>query len=102
MELTGKCKEDFEKWFKDKYLKLDSSFCNRFFNKRIFTPNAMRYGVYVDFFDSVDINLTVSYDSMISAFNWWVESANNYSGKKRSRPEARTAAIQKANELYNL
>jgi hypothetical protein len=98
MNLTGKCKEEFEKWFKDKYLKLDSSFCNRFLNKRIFTPNVMRYGLYLDFFDSVGIKTT------ITTIAWVVVGKGKSKGEHgncNSREDARTASIKKANEIYN-
>ena len=109
MKLTKKCKEDFEK-----YLDL----LRKHETDRIFSDidiilhhqgydfddwtHSMQYGVYVDFFDSLGIYITTSWDLHINAFNWWVESNRTYSGKEKLRPEARTVAIEKANEIYNL
>jgi hypothetical protein len=101
MNLTGKCKEEFEKWFKDKYLKLDSSFCNRFLNKRIFTPNVMRYGLYLDFFDSVGITIDISPSNFCSVFYVYLNKKTVPVTTCGTREDARTASIEKANEIYN-
>ena len=107
MELTDKCKEAFEKWFKNKYLKLDSSFCNKFFNEKIFTPDSMRYGVYEDFFDTVGIIVEIQYN-YITKLKWSFiivshkgERILNYTGGFITRPEARIETIKRANEIYN-
>ena len=83
MKLTGKCKEDFEKWYvkqglnfnvvtdvegnKDTYYIPVSCFNDY--------PKSMQYGVYEDFFRSVK--------------------------KLKSISEARASAIEKENEIYN-
>jgi hypothetical protein len=56
MKLTGKCKEDFEKWF---LTTPDSVKYNplHFFYEDL--SEAMKYGVYVDFFDSVEIYIDI-------------------------------------------
>jgi hypothetical protein len=99
MELKGKCKQDFENyytnWMIQSLKKREITTFNRL-------NNSMRYGVYVDFFDSVGIYITTSWDLNINAFNWWCESERAYSGKEKTRPEAGIAAIEKANEIYNL
>ena len=62
MKLTGKCKEDFEKWFepplkeneKDPWeIALYGSMVAEFYS----LTESMQYGVYVDFFDIVKINV---------------------------------------------
>ena len=67
----------------------------------------MRYGVYVDFFDSVGIIISVYKD--YEGFHWCIGDRDNHDGDEQkgwgcftdTRPEARTAAIEKANELRN-
>ena len=61
----------------------------------------MKFGVLQDYFDSVGIRCTTSWDEDIVAFNWWTESFKNYSGKELTRPEASKAATEKACEIRN-
>ena len=110
MKLTGKCKEDFEKWYikqglnfnvvtdvegnKDTYY-----FPISYFNDY---PKSMQYGVYVDFFDSVGINIEITNDNKhIKTFWVDVNAKETDDIELNSRSEARTAAIEKANEIYN-
>ena len=114
MELTGKCKEDFERWYiliclkhsltyyetADHYRKID---LKRYYS---FNPS-MQYGVYVDFFDSVGViigeNSTFGYAGR-QIFRLYV-GINRHQSKVNPHPstrqEARTEAIKKANEIYN-
>ena len=94
MKLTGKCKEDFEKWL----------YCGTPYSYFLELTPSMQYGVYVDFFDSVRISLMVyTYDDE----KWYVNLLKNNRyliiGKEmyKTRQEARTQAIKKANEIYN-
>ena len=88
MKLTGKAKEDFEKWYLKEYRDAWGMELLWFDT----TPFSMQYGVYVDFFDFNNI---------------WIQNgiiiANNkfyyYGGNTRT--EARQKAIEKANEIYN-
>lgn len=90
--LTGKCKEEFEKWYvPNRYVYTLVQFYN--------LPKSMQWGVYQDYFDSVGINVGVNND--IRHFDWWVDSSKNYSGKDKTRQEARYKAIEKANEIRN-
>ena len=113
MKLTGKAKEDFEKWF----LK------NDFASKILVTeehqtwdiegiwhelPQSMQYGVYVDWFDSVGIDVSVSPwrqgGEMLYLFcAIELGKASHYllETSSKSRPEARAKAIEKANQIYN-
>lgn len=66
----------------------------------------MQYGVYVDFFDSVGVTIsndscefTNEFEAVFYQFNTCVNGVNY--GWKMSRHEARTKAIEKANEIYN-
>ena len=103
MKLTGKCKEDFEKW-----LDKNHKHVIRFFY--VLDEN-MKYGVYVDYFDSVDIHLDI-YSEIIQFENSKIDYASsvyrNYYdfecfklGRFQTRNEARTQAIIKANNIYN-
>ena len=76
MKLTGKCKEEFEKWYL-KYIKSNSEklISNTDVNYFSLLTDSMQYGVYEDFFRSVK--------------------------KLKSISEARTAAIEKENEIHN-
>lgn len=105
MELTGKCKEDFEKWYnsnvssKSKFPKLWE------FNYSIFP---MQYGVYVDFFESKGIYILIN---TLTKHDWigvileedimspYFESCEPF--EFSSRKEVEQHAIVKANEIYN-
>ena len=103
MTLTGQCSKDFNEW----YLSQDFSKQGQYEygqRKALNMFNAMmlpfRWGVYVDFFDSVGLRIGVS---PVFENDFWVylndEEINDIDFK--TRPEARTAAIKKANEIYN-
>tara|TARA_R110000782_G_scaffold387_1_gene1250 strand:- start:47 stop:373 length:327 start_codon:yes stop_codon:yes gene_type:complete len=107
MELTGKCKQDFKKWQQDCDWFQDISIYNEnYSNIEIFyTLNkSMQYGVYVDFFDSVGSYISVSglvlsktYICDISV----ISNVEHYYDGFSTRAEARSKAIEKANEIYN-
>jgi hypothetical protein len=106
MKLTGKCKENFEKWFKGSknFLLIDEY---DFYSGS--TPS-MQYGVYVDFFDSVGVYLTIDnyyhrkrtpkvyYEFGYDTGNNWIAIKTQF----KTRQEAREQAIIKANEIYNI
>ena len=141
MKLTGKCKEDFDKWKKYRWMDdglvqvspvhhLMFDVATRFDQ----LPEAMKYGVLVDFFDSVGIDMYVlpifgkkcGYDSFkrggwcfeiltnspCEYLDWSMLNQNLHDHEDsdsegilysyKTRPQARTAAIEKANEIYNL
>ena len=73
-----------------------------------------RWGVYVDFFSSKGIRIFISDNIQSHAFSgtreerltksrfgYEVDHDNYGSFKYKTMPEARTAAIEKANEIYN-
>ena len=108
MELTGKCKEEFEKWFclndnvnEDYYVDADNKFTE--FRCIHFTefPQSMQYGVLVDFFDSVGIEINLLKSGLINYYKI-DDISYSHSYKLNSRPEARIKAIEKANEIRNL
>lgn len=107
MELTGKAKEDFNNWYlnhiKSYNDKLISNTDTNYFN---LLTDSMKYGVYVDWFDSVGIFIqTTFYD--FDSCNWqiFIECENQEHDYEEthltSRQEARLKAIEKANEIYN-
>jgi hypothetical protein len=98
MKLTGKCKEDFEKWLY-KNLYKDSNYTFEYILELFYsyTPS-MQYGVYVDFFNSEEI-----YMSIVNDFEFIEVIVDRIIIDIPSQlyAEARTAAIEKANEIYN-
>jgi hypothetical protein len=101
MELTGKCKIDFEKWLRPS-INSDYRFGQALTANFEVLPPSMRYGVYVDFFDSVGIYIEIdhyTYDA------WTAEIFNPepsfQSIMRETRNESQTEAIEKANEIYN-
>tara|TARA_R110000796_G_scaffold104011_8_gene213554 strand:- start:1780 stop:2097 length:318 start_codon:yes stop_codon:yes gene_type:complete len=57
-----------------------------------------RFGVYVDFFDSVGIDIEIY--TTIHGFDFMIKT-NIFRGYFETRAEARATAIEKANEIYN-
>ena len=117
MKLTGKCEEDFEKWclsndninedyYVESYTKFTEYRCIDFEE----LPKSMQYGVYVDFFDSVGLELVVhrSKTKYVSSVYYLIkphlqEDEEVKCNKKgySDRQQAREQAILKANEIYN-
>ena len=108
MELTGAAKEAFEKWYiiynrsqrKDYGQFADVQIKGKF-DRCI---PSMKWGVYVDWFDSVGMSVNVHGVVMYSFKVIWGLS----NGKRfnpfiafNTRHEARTEAIKKASELFN-
>ena len=106
MKLTDKAKTEFEKWysvsigFKGEVIYLEELYV---------LPDSMKYGVYVDFFDSVGVRIEVFLNWSESGFlsivngrhaNIQVLIENTHTPLK-TRPEARTKAIELANEIFN-
>ena len=101
MKLTGKAKEDFDKWYISKNYILDLTT-----DLSPHTPvigfdeidDSMKYGVYEDWFDSVEIQLCVG------KFGYSVTTREEHINKKyniNTYNKSRTAAVEKANEIYN-
>ena len=80
MTLTGKCEEDFEKWF-NRIQRYNIDWFNRL-------ALEYQYGVYVDFFELNNCEI-------INTFYYLLK-------RGCSVPLARQQAIEKANEIYNL
>ena len=120
MRLTGKCKEAFEKW----YMNSSSIYFSAGYHEvlsRLYgvshegelsvfyhSPESMQYGVYVDWFDSVGINVIGDRSrSILNNTNYFSNVWDVHDGESspldfhNTLAEARTAAIEKANEIYN-
>jgi len=100
MELTGKAKEQFEEYFyslKDRYFNSVEMFYK--------ASDSMKWGVYVDFFDSVGVYIEVGKGFDIQNYHFVIDDTIIYHEcdlyKYDTRQEARTAAIEKANEIVN-
>lgn len=103
MELKGKCKEYFEKWYinlakKNGASVFDYSIIKGFYSMLF----SMQYGVYVDFFDSIDIHICSSPVLPIGVYGYSfsINLENNYT-IYLTRNEARESAIMRANDVYN-
>ena len=96
--LTGKAKDDFEKW----YIKKDVSE-DEFYNiweEWSSLSTSCKNAFYIDFFDSIGIYITSDYFELNKGF--YSEILNeNFAIVKPTRQEALTEAIKKANEIYN-
>tara|TARA_R110000787_G_C13144566_1_gene417683 strand:- start:132 stop:491 length:360 start_codon:yes stop_codon:yes gene_type:complete len=114
MELSGNTLRNFWIWYllpeQRKTYKTDSLIGKNPAIKIRFVAMSFteRYGVYVDYFDSVKISLEIQ-NRIIGWNNKDIEYRPCYTTQKgihfgihfKTRPEARTAAIEKANELRN-
>ena len=102
MELTGKAKEKFKEFFtKDVN---DDEYSNYILNQFYDMHLSMQYGVYVDFFESKGIMVGIIYNIGFKSYN--IDVFTLYNGGwstniPKTRPEARTKAIEKANDLLN-
>lgn len=107
MELTGKCKKDFEKWweryaFENNLMESgqgESYPIGIWWFKQKLTFS-MQYGVYVDFFDSVGIKIEIIY-AVTHGWLLRIHGTSLQSNFFKTRHEARTEAIKKANEIHN-
>lgn len=105
--LTGKCREDFEKWyvsiFKD--IKVSSATVNtvRVNTFKIMHPS-MQYGVLVDFFDENKLEIYIK-KIAIEKYSIYIDNVGHHVLDSyifcKTLQEARIKAIEKANEIYN-
>ena len=100
MILTGKAKEDFEKWLnKEMYYLGRHNFEDRDNNIEDLSDN-FQNTLIIEWFDSVVIYITSDYFELNKGF--YSEILNeNFAIVKPTRQEALTEAIKKANEIYN-
>lgn len=111
MKLTGKAEEAFKKWFlieSDNTLNLIERSCidptesiTGWFSNLL---ESMKFGVYVDFFDSVGIKVTIEIGYSGYLFNYRISMENfndEFDNEFETRHEARRVAIKKANKILN-
>lgn len=115
MILTGKCKEDFEKWIENKKfsilhdvgdIQMNIVPLGDMFEQLHFS---MQYGVYVDFFLSKNILIDTEFILEPKMNGFTIKGIGFYVNgikSKHRRPKnyldvIRKEAIEKANEIYN-
>ena len=108
MELTGAAKEAFEKWYNHKYNSVVIGVFDRIpLDKYYLLPDSMKWGVYVDWFDSVGLIIDMTYSQYeVNGFWFGVFKGKYYEfvefdSNDVTRHEARTEAIKKGDELFN-
>ena len=103
MKLTGKCKTAFKIWFienitlKSSEIIYESFILSDFYN---LTPS-MQYGVYVDWFDSTGMDIEIAVTPSFREYYCMINDDADDPDLFKTRHEARTKAISKANEIYN-
>lgn len=105
--MKGQAKKDFEKWLKEPILE-HGRFGQLVTNTFDTMPFSMQYGIIVDWFDSVGIEILISkdydYENNIDINAYIFHIDNHESNDFKSYPtrtQARQKAIEKANEIYN-
>ena len=106
MKLTEKAKVLFEKWYNKNIPKEEDGWTNFQRNSRLLEfyslADPMKYGVYVDFFDSVGIYIEVYFYCFNTGMQWKYSIAENYNDSEHiTRTQAREKAIERANEILN-
>ena len=105
MKPSGKCLEEFEKWLliwiKDNVAWPTETPTQEDIDHFYSFPDAMKYGVYVDYFDS--LGLIVHSGKSLSGYNYYVTNTPKHyqSWLSETRNTSRTVAIEKANEIRN-
>jgi len=112
MILTGKCKKDFENWLIGNPYDYDEPILYQEMPDFYNLPKSFQYGVYVDFFDSVKIMIELQVHTSRTMQGGSFKCIRpvilsdgkfyNVGASFGTRERARTAAIKKVNEIYNL
>lgn len=109
--LSGNCLKDFEEWLSTQKFGIVLGFkhhnlstvvdLSEYINN---IPKAMQWGVYQDFFDSQGVKIVINYwwcqDNDAEYFNFSINQGDEYDYFD-TRQEARQAAIERANAIYN-
>jgi hypothetical protein len=99
MKLTGKCKEDFEKWYLQ-WVFNEKTFLSLRFNSEQILENwnslhqSEKYGVYVDFFNTKKYEGVELFDKCFSLYFYHKTIFETHNDIVKQ-------AIEKANEIYN-
>ncbi len=111
MKLTGKCKEDFQMWYFNKfcnsgmkYHELLPHHMNDVFGWFYGLDGSFKWGVFLKFFDSVGINIEIGIGfnktKEVLSYYYYFEGVRNENPYK-SRAKAQKAATNNANDIYN-
>lgn len=110
--LTDKCEEDFLIWYQKEFENRNLPYINGF----EISDLSIKYGVYVEFFDSVGIIIDVQpflyynenvytsvqfYMASVYFLNVKPEEDDEYSDEFKTRKEAQEQAIIKADKIFN-
>ena len=107
MELTGKCKQDFEKWFfysvnqnglSKEQIKKDIEYRKKLFYSM---PFQCQIGVYENFADNVNIDISVKPVYVEKKKEFYAEVDTVYFFYAKTRDEAREWAVKQLEEIYN-
>jgi len=97
MKLTDKCKEDFEKWFMTDYILRTENIGKNVYGLKMLERciPTLRYGIYVDFFDSVGIliNVIPPMKNHNADYHFYVDDEINECFGLNTRHKARIKAI---------
>ena len=103
MKLTDKAKRDFEKYYLKEYHGLVKNKTTLKLQLLVWysLPLSKQYGVYVDFFDNVDIDIYIEIGKYggLEPLIWYKKYYHLETVS--TRKQARIEAILKANEIYN-
>jgi hypothetical protein len=116
MELTGKCKKDFEVWLERDYKEvIVYAFGDEVTLASILlyegTPISMVWGVYLDFFESANYEICILREAdgsgdYTGAWDWLLVEISTdevlTEGTETTRERAQRAAIERVNEIYNM
>jgi hypothetical protein len=104
MKLTEQAKKRFERWFVLTEFPMPiitpmQTAIQDFYD----LPDSMKFGVYVDFFDFEEVFITINCENFdrYQIEVWQLHIEGWFEDEKETRHEARTKAIEKANELLN-
>jgi hypothetical protein len=93
--------KQFEEWFEEHYghyIYRDEGFNTELTIDEL--PPCMQWGAYLEFFDSVGINIGTVYFKVAGGyFEWRIHYHSGAYGSEPTRPEAQQAAIKKAFEI---
>ena len=101
MNLTGKCKEAFEKWSTNNGDLYSFHIMGVYKGAFYELPKSMQYGVLVDFFDSTGMDIEIAVTPTFKEYYCMINDDADEPDMFKTRQEARTKAILKANEIYN-
>jgi hypothetical protein len=106
--LKGQAKKDFEKWLNKNHCEYESNdnyFWVLYAGDGMYIdfyelPFSMKYGVLVDWFDSVGICIEVCRFVPSGSYYFMVNDSEDYTPFE-TRTQARQKAIEQANKIYN-